>query len=108
MAKAYADRGLSYAQIAEKMSCSVSGVYYALNPRRRGQVKRVAPAGPQRTVYLPDWIWDGVVEVALHERVSYSAVVARMLTSGERVEVEPVIGSLEVGGGSGRAVGGSL
>ncbi len=86
-AQNYRDQGLSYAEIAKRMNLSPSGVYKALNVRKRNAYRRAAQGKP-RSVYLTDELWAAVQSAAADADLSASRTVAEILV-GARPPVTP-------------------
>ena len=84
-------RGMSYAEIGREMGVSPSGVYFALNPRKR-QERKGGANGKPRSVYLTDDVWERLREVAEAEGTSSSKLVAAIVTGAHvPIALEPLI-----------------
>ena len=73
----FRERGVTYAEIGEKMGYSAAAVWRAYN--QPGRVRTEVPAGKQRSTYLPDEHWELLRQWALLIGESRSVMIARLI-----------------------------
>ena len=73
----FRERGVTYAEIGEKMGYSAAAVWRAYN--QPGRVRTEVPAGKQRSTYLPDEHWELLRQWALLIGESRAVMIARLI-----------------------------